>query len=191
MLQKLARFILKTCGWEAVGEVPPLDKAVFVAAPHTSNWDGIWLLVYKVALRVDIRFLAKHTLFWWPLGTLLKALGAMPIDRSVAHDTVNQLIETFATEDHLFLALAPEGTRRWKPYWKTGFYQIAKSANVPIVLAFIDYKNKRLGVGITLPEGQTLAQDLNSIREFYAPFTAAVPKRRGPITFPPEWEFHE
>ena len=191
MLQKLARFILKTCGWEAVGEVPPLDKAVFVAAPHTSNWDGIWLLVYKVALRVDIRFLAKHTLFWWPLGTLLNALGAMSIDRSVAHDTVNQLIETFATEDHLFLALAPEGTRRWKPYWKTGFYQIAKSANVPIVLAFIDYKNKKLGVGITLPEGQTLEQDLKSIREFYAPFTAAVPKRRGPIAFPPEWEFHE
>jgi len=91
----------------------------------------------------------------------------------------------------LFLALAPEGTRRWQPYWKTGFYQIAKSANVPIVLAFIDYKNKKLGVGITLPDGGTMEQDLELIREFYAPFTAAVPERRSPIEFPPEWEFRE
>jgi len=168
-----------------------LDKAVFVAAPHTSNWDGIWLLVYKVALKVDVRFLAKHTLFWWPLGSILRALGAMPIDRSGAHDTVKHLIETFATQDRLFLALAPEGTRSWKPYWKTGFYQIAKSANVPIVLAFIDYKNKKLGVGITLPDGQTMDQDLRMIREFYAPFTAARPEREGPIAFPPEWDFHK
>jgi 1-acyl-sn-glycerol-3-phosphate acyltransferase len=191
MLQRIARSILRICGWETVGEVPALDKVVFVAAPHTSNWDGVWLLVYKVAVNVDIRFLAKHTLFWWPLGTLLRALGAMPLDRSGAHDTVQHLIDTFATQDRLFLALAPEGTRSWKPYWKTGFYQIAKSANVPIVLAFIDYKNKKLGVGITLPDGQTMDQDLQMIRKFYAPFTAARPECRGPIVFPPEWKFHE
>jgi len=176
---------------ETVGEVPAPGKAVFVAAPHTSNWDGIWLLVYKDALRVDVRFLAKHTLFWWPLGTLLRALGAMPIDRSVARNTVQQLVDTFAAEDHLFLALAPDGTRRWQPYWKTGFYQIVKSANVPIVLVFIDYKNKKLGVGITLPKGGTMEQDMALIREFYAPFTAAVLKRKGPIEFPPEREFHK
>ena len=191
MLQRIARLILRIWGWEAVGEVPALDKAVFVAAPHTSNWDGIWLLVYKVALKIEIRFLAKHTLFWWPLGNILSALGAMPIDRCAAHDTVQQLVDIFATEDHLFLALAPEGTRRWKPYWKTGFYQIAKSAKVPIVLAFIDYKYKRLGVGITLPRGQTMQQDLAMIRDFYAPFTARKPERRGPVAFPPEWSFHE
>ena len=191
MLQKIARLILKMCGWETVGELPALDKAVFVAAPHTSNWDGIWLLVYKVALKVDIRFLAKHTLFWWPLGTLLRALGAMPIDRSVANDTVQQLTDSFAAEDHLFLALAPEGTRHWKPYWKTGFYQIAKSANVPIVLAFIDYKDRKLGVGITLPDDQTMQQDLAMIRDFYAPFTAYTPGRRGPVEFPPDWSIHD
>jgi 1-acyl-sn-glycerol-3-phosphate acyltransferase len=191
MLQRIARLILRLCGWEAVGDVPALDKAVFVAAPHTSNWDGVWMLVYKVAIKVDVRFLAKHTLFWWPLGNVLSALGAMPINRSAAQDTVNELVETFAAKDQLFLALAPEGTRRWQPYWKTGFYQIAKSANVPVVLAFIDYKNKKLGVGITLPDGQTMEQDLAMIRDFYAQFTARNPERRGPVAFPPEWSFHE
>lgn len=191
MLQKIARLILKICGWETVGKIPTIAKAVFVAAPHTSNWDGIWMLVYKVALKVDIRFLAKHTLFWWPLGSVLRALGAMPLDRSVAQDTVQQLVETFATEDRLFLALAPEGTRRWTAYWKTGFYQIARSANVPIVLTFIDYKNRQLGVGITLPEGQTMEQDIAMIRDFYAPFTARVPEQRGPVAFPPDWSMDE
>jgi 1-acyl-sn-glycerol-3-phosphate acyltransferase len=191
MLQRIARLILRLCGWEAVGDVPALDKAVFVAAPHTSNWDGVWMLVYKVAINVDVRFLAKHTLFWWPLGNVLSALGAMPINRSATQDTVNQLVEKFAANDQLFLALAPEGTRRWQPYWKTGFYQIAKSANVPVVLAFIDYKKKKLGVGITLPDGQTMEQDLATIRDFYAQFTACNPERRGPVAFPPEWTFHE
>lgn len=191
MLQKIAQLILKICGWETVGEVPALDKAVFIAAPHTSNWDGIWMLVYKVAIKVDVRFLAKHTLFWWPLSKILRALGAMPIDRSVAHDTVQQLVDTFTSEERLFLALAPEGTRRWKPYWKTGFYQIAKSARVPIVLAFIDYKDRKMGVGITLPDGQTMEQDLEMIREFYAPITACKPERIGPIEFPPDWRMDE
>ena len=84
MLRWLAKWILKLGGWKALGEIPELDKAVFIAAPHTSNWDGFWLLVYKLAVAVEIRFLAKHTLFWWPLGPILASMGAMPIDRSDA-----------------------------------------------------------------------------------------------------------
>lgn len=191
MLQSIARFILNICGWNAVGEIPQIHKAVFVAAPHTSNWDGLWLLIFKVAMQADVRFLAKHTLFWWPLGPVLRALGAIPLVRSAAQDTVSQMVDAFAAEPQLFLALAPEGTRRWKPYWKTGFYQIAKAANVPIVLAFIDYKKKNIGVGITLPIGQSMEQDLEMIRQFYEPFTALKPERRGPVAFPPGWNCHD
>jgi 1-acyl-sn-glycerol-3-phosphate acyltransferase len=71
-------------------------------------------------------------------------------------------------------------------FWKTGFYRIAKAANVPIVLAFIDYRKKRMGIGITLPDNQTLDQDLQTIREFYAPFSGRIPERQGPIEFPPD-----
>jgi 1-acyl-sn-glycerol-3-phosphate acyltransferase len=184
MLQKLALLITRASGWELVGEVPALDKAVFIAAPHTSNWDGFWLLLAKCAFNLDVRFLAKHTLFWWPLGSLLRAFGAMPIDRSVASSTVDILVRKFAAEDQLFLAMAPEGTRRWRPHWKTGFYQIAKAAEVPIVLAFIDYSKRRMGIGITLTEFLGVDQDLQRMRDFYAPFVGRIPDNMSPVAFP-------
>lgn len=185
MLQRLALFILRVSGWTLVGEVPDLRKAVFIAAPHTSNWDGFWLLIGKCGLRIDVRFLAKHTLFWWPLGSLLRAFGAMPIDRSKAASTVDMVVDKFAASDRFFFALAPEGTRKWTPYWKTGFYQVAKAADVPIVLTFIDYRKKRMGIGITLDKNQSLGEDLQAIREFYQPFVGRKPHRASPIEFPP------
>lgn len=186
MWRGIARLILRIGGWTIAGELPAYEKAVFVAAPHTSNWDGFWLLVYKVALDIEVHFLAKHTLFWWPLGSVLRAMGAIPVDRAVSASTVQQVVDAFAERDRFWFALSPEGTRKWQPYWKTGFYRIAKTANVPIVLAFIDYRKKRMGIGITLPENRTLEEDLETIREFYASFRGRVPERQGPIEFPPD-----
>lgn len=168
-----------------VGEIPDIKKAVFIAAPHTSNWDGFWMIVFKFAIDVKIRFLGKHTLFWWPLGPILSAMGCMPVDRTKATDIVEQLIDAFEREDHLFLALAPEGTRKKMPHWKSGFYRIAKTAEVPMVFVFIDYHDKRLGIGPTLPVGQTYEQDLLMIREFYSPLRGRHPELQGPIEFSP------
>ena len=186
ILQPVARLILKLSGWTTTGHVPDFDKVVFIAASHTSNLDGFWLLVYKIALDVKLRFLAKHTLFWWPLGSLLRWFGAMPIDRRNTASTVQQLIAAFETEQRMLLALAPEGTRKWKPYWKTGFYQIAKEAQVPIVLAYIDYPRKKMGIGITLYASTDRDKDLAIIRNFYEPFVPRHPDLKGPIIFPPD-----
>jgi len=185
MFVTLARTLLRLSRWKTIGEVPALKKAVFIAAPHTSNWDGFWLIIFKVAFDVRIRFLAKHTLFWWPLGWFLRALGAIPVNSSHPTATVRQLVDAFASEDHLFLALAPEGTRRWRPYWKTGFFQIAAAANVPIVLAFIDYGSKTMGIGHQIDTADGIEVNLQKIRKFYAPFKACHPGRMGPIEFPP------
>jgi 1-acyl-sn-glycerol-3-phosphate acyltransferase len=185
ILQPIARLILKLCGWTTTGEVPDLDKAVFIAASHTSNWDGFWLIIFKVAMNVDLRFLAKHTLFWWPLSSLLRSFGAMPIDRSHTASTVQQLITVFNEEERMLLALAPEGTRKWKPYWKTGFYQIAKEAQVPIVLAYIDYPRRTMGIGITLHPSDDSEKDLAIIRDFYKDFVPRHPELKSPIEFPP------
>jgi 1-acyl-sn-glycerol-3-phosphate acyltransferase len=185
MLQKLARKILDVFRWKTTGVIPPIEKAVFIAAFLTSNWDGFWLIVYKFALNVRVTFLAKHTLFWWPLGPLLRKLGAIPVDRAYTHSTVQQLVDAFDTEDHLYLALAPEGTRKWQPYWKTGFYQIARKAKVPVVLAYIDYRKKEMGIGITVEPGDP-AKDLQLIRDFYRNVTPRHAKNQGPIAFPPD-----
>ncbi len=184
-LKKIASIIVGISGWEIAGEIPPLDKAIYIAAPHTSNWDGFWMIVAKTALGLEAHFLAKHTLFWWPLGALLTRFGAMPIDRSRGAGVVQQLIDIFNASDRLFLALAPEGTRKWTPHWKTGFYRIALEANVPIVLAFIDYKNKRMGIGETFRPSGDVEKDLKFLRDFYRPYMPRRPRNKGPIAFPP------
>lgn len=186
MWQKIARLILRIGGWTIVGELPTLKKAVFIAAPHTSNWDGFWLIAYKLALDIEVHFLAKHTLFWWPLGRILTKMGAMPVDRAISAATVQQVVDALDAHERFWFALAPEGTRKWQPSWKTGFYRIARAAKVPIVLAFIDYRKRQMGIGITLPRDRTLEEDLVAIREFYAPFSGRIPERQGPIDFPPD-----
>lgn len=185
ILKNLAKAIIRVSGWEIVGEVPSLEKAVYIAAPHTSNWDGFWLLVAKTVLGLEARFLAKHTLFWWPLSVILNWFGAIPVDRSRDAGVVQQLIDMFGVTDRLNLALAPEGTRKWTQYWKTGFYHVAIEANVPIVLTFIDYKNKRMGIGETFKPSGEQDRDLAHLRKFYAPYVPRHPRNKGPIAFPP------
>ena len=185
MLQRFARWLLRVNGWNPIETLPDIRKAVFIAVSHTSNWDGVWLIIYKIALNVQVSFLAKHTLFWWPLGPFLRRMGAIPVDRRQAASTVTQLVDEFAKQDRLWLALAPEGTRNWKPYWKTGFYQIARAASVPVYLAFIDYKSRRMGVGSMLIPSGDIEKDLEVIREFYRPIVPRHPELQGPIAFPP------
>ena len=95
MLQAIAKFLLRLGGWTAVGGELDVPKAVIIAAPHTSNWDGVWALIYKVAVRLDVRWFAKESLFWFPLGALLRALGGIPLDRSRAGSAVDQAVGMF------------------------------------------------------------------------------------------------
>ena len=112
MLRSFARWMLRVGGWTTVGGVPEVPKAVFIAAPHTSNWDGLWALVYKVAFDIDVKFFAKHSLFWFPLGNILRALGGIDLDRGKAGTAVDEAIRMFETEEQFYFGLAPEGTRK-------------------------------------------------------------------------------
>lgn len=181
MWRRLAHSILALGGWTLVGEIPAERKAVLIAAPHTSNWDGFWLIVCKVAMGIRLRFFAKHTLFWWPLGPLLKRLGAIPIERSRSGANVEKLVAIFNAHDDLYLALAPEGTRNWRPYWRSGFYRIAEAAQVPIIMAFIDYKTRRAGIGPRVDTTAGIDATMAQIRAFYETCTAARPENMGPI----------
>ena len=131
MLRRFAKWLLKAGGWTTVGGIPEEPKAVFIAAPHTSNWDGLWALAYKVAFDIDVHFFAKHSLFWFPLGNILRALGGIDLDRGKAGTAVDEAIRLFKNKEQLYFGLAPEGTRKKTAGWKTGFYRIAMGAGVP------------------------------------------------------------
>jgi len=184
MLQAIAKAILKIGGWEIVGSKPLVPKAVVVAAPHTSNWDGFWGLVCRVALDVELHFFAKQSLFWFPLDVLLRSLGGIPLDRKRAGSAVDQAIEMFRNSESFYFGLAPEGTRSRVDHWKSGFYRIAEGADVPVVLGFLDYGKRQIGIGPTLKLSGDPQKDLEFFREFYKDVKGRRPEMAGPITFP-------
>lgn len=167
---RLCTWILRRCGWRLVGEIPNVPKLVLIAAPHSSNWDGVWGMLFKVALRVDMRFIGKREVFFWPLGALLRSLGGIPIDRRGAHDMVEQMRMQFATHDRLWLGIAPEGTRRKVTKWRSGFWHIARAAHVPILPIYFHYPDKTIGFLPLITPNEDLAADMARIRALYLPY---------------------
>lgn len=171
LLRVASRVYLKISGWELVIEAPVARRSVVIAAPHTSNWDMPMGLAIVFACRLKVYFLAKHTLFTPPFGIFVRWLGGIPVDRSKAHNLVEQAIELFSEHEELVLVIPPEGTRKRVRNWKSGFYHIAYVAQVPISFGFIDYKRKVAGFGGTfIPTGNYDA-DLVEIQAFYAGIT--------------------
>lgn len=181
MLRSLGKLILKAGGWTAVGGIPDDPKAVIIAAPHTSNWDGLLALAYKVVIGLDVRFFAKHSVFWFPLGNLLRFLGGIELDRKRAGPAVDQAIAMFEEKDTFYFGLAPEGTRKLTSGWKTGFYRIALGAGVPVYMGFIDFGNKRIGIGPKVELSGDPEADLEIFRDFYDGIEGRWPEKSSPI----------
>jgi 1-acyl-sn-glycerol-3-phosphate acyltransferase len=179
--QRLAKFCLWTVGWEVAGEFPPVQKFVLIAAPHTSNWDLALMLLISTVMGFRVSWIGKNTLFYWPQGMLLRALGGVSVDRSKSHDVVKLMAEEFRKRDSFILAVPPEGTRSASPYWKSGFYFIAKGAGVPICLGFLDYGRKRGGLGPLVMPSDDIRADMDTMRAFYADKTGRYPAGKGPV----------
>lgn len=175
----LGRAALALTGWQVRGEVPAqTPRAVVIAAPHTSNWDLPLMLAGSWVLRFRVHWLGKASLFRGPLlGGLMRAIGGIPVDRSAAHGLVEQVAQRLRAADRLYIAVPPSGTRGSVSHWKSGFYHIARSANVPIILGFIDYERKVCGLGpAILPTGDVTA-DMDRIRAFYAGIVPLYPEQ--------------
>lgn len=158
---------LGLAGWKVQGDWPGLDKAVLVAAPHTSNWDGINMLATAGFYRVKLRWMGKKSLTQGPFGWFIKAMGCVPIDRSASHDVVKAMSEVFAREQFMVLAIPPEGTRSATREWKSGFYHIAVGANVPIILSVLDYATKTARLAAVITPSGDYETDLMVIRAHY------------------------
>jgi 1-acyl-sn-glycerol-3-phosphate acyltransferase len=166
---------LKASGWQVEGEMPDLPKFVIVAAPHRTNWDLPYTLAAGLHYGLRIRWMGKDSLFKWPYNGFMRWLGGIPVDRSKRNNAVAQVVEMFDASPELIVVIPPEGTRSEVARWKSGFYHIAHGAKVPLVLGFIDYRRKRVGVaGIFHPTGDYDA-DLARIQAVYAPMTDPVP----------------
>lgn len=159
---------LKLTGWRMQGDWPAIDKMVLVAAPHTSNWDGLNMLAAAGYYRIRLRWMGKKSLTRGPFGWLIRALGCVPIDRSASNDVVKAMAEAFAATDTMVLAIPPEGTRSRVKEWKSGFYHIAVAANVPIVLSVLDYKRKTMSIAAVVHPSGDYEADLPIIRAHYA-----------------------
>lgn len=173
--QWMGRTYLAMTAWGFRGALPDLPKFVIIVAPHTSNWDFMVGMGTVFALGLRVSFLVKHTMFWEPMGTYLRWLGAVPIDRRAAHGSVGEAIEAFHTREKFVLAITPEGTRRRVARWKTGFYHIALGANVPIVPVGFDYGRKQVRIGLPLLPTGNLEGDVAQLRAFFDDVTGKYP----------------
>ena len=181
MKTRLAKWFLELTGWTPEGEVPAARSYVLIAAPHTTNWDLLFFLAHAWAFGVRVSWMGKHTLFRGPMGPVMRWLGGIPVRRDRAGGLVGQLSASFASQPDLVLTVPPEGTRGYVAHWKSGFYQIARAARVPIVMGYLDYSRKRGGLGPALIPTDDLCGDMDEIRAFYADKRGLHPERIGEV----------
>ena len=177
VLRGLSIVFLKLAGWKVEGSLPSnAKKSVLIAAPHTSNWDLPYTLMVAFVLRLNPYWMGKESLFKPPFRGIMMWLGGIPVRRESSNNLVGASAEAIQRADgSLQLIVPPEGTRSKARYWKTGFYYIAVGAQVPIVMAYMDYARKVSGLGpVFIPTGDIEA-DMVDIKAFYAPFKGKNP----------------
>lgn len=179
----LARLILKMGGWKDTIGAPPKDikKAVIIAAPHTSNWDFVYMICFAKVFGLKLNWMGKHTLFSPPLGWLMRLLGGVPIDRRKPGGMVAQMAEQFQNREVFMLAIPPEGTRKYVDKWKSGFYVIAKEANVPILPSVLDFGTREGGFAPPLYPSDDVKADMDVLREVYKGRVGLYPEKTGKV----------
>jgi 1-acyl-sn-glycerol-3-phosphate acyltransferase len=177
LLYWVARLFFTLSPWrfQSQGSIPL--KVVAIGAPHTSNWDFLFMLMIAWLNKRQPHWIGKHTLFKPPFGFVMKMLGGIPVDRSARQNTVQQILKAMEKEKEFFLVVTPEGTRKPVSFWKSGFYHIAREGGLPIILGYADYKTKVCGLGPVLHPNGNMAGDFKSIQSFYTPIAAKYPEK--------------
>jgi 1-acyl-sn-glycerol-3-phosphate acyltransferase len=168
LLRRAALGVLRLVGWRSVMVWPPEPRGVIIVYPHTSNWDFILGMLFKIGYGLPANWIGKTEMFPWPFTGLLKWLGGIPVDRKRVTGFLDALLEEFRRRDWIWVAIAPEGTRSHADHIKSGFYQLAVAADVPVALGYIDYGSRTVGIDTYLRMSGDREADLAKIRDFYA-----------------------
>ncbi len=161
------RVVLRLCGWRFEGCNPGVNKCVILGVPHTSNWDLFFMFFGSLAMELPGVFIMKASVFWWPLGVFWRWCGGIPVNRRAAGTFVEKMIDVFEESDFLYLVITPEGTRKKVEHWKLGFYWIAEGAGASILPAYINYKEKKVGVGPLVYTQDGIEAAFEQLRAFY------------------------
>lgn len=177
----LSRWIyFKLLGWKVVGNTSmskdTIKKAVLIAAPHTSWWDFVLALMLRQVVGIKANFVGKKELFVWPFGYYFRSIGGAALDRTPGQNKVEAIAALFKKRSEFRLALSPEGTRKKVTEWKTGFYYIAKTANVPIIMFTLDFGNKQNRISEPFYPTDDFEADLKFIKDFFAGVKGKVPE---------------
>ena len=173
--------VLQLFGWRVRFRPLPGPRGIVVVYPHTSNWDFLIGLFAKWALDLPFRWLAKDSLFRGPLGKVMRYLGGEPVDRSTTSGTIERQAQRMLAADWYWLAITPEATRSYRPNWRSGFYHLALAAQVPLLLVYIDYPSKVLGVVDHLYLTGDRDADMAAIAAVYAGHQGLHPEDAAPI----------
>ena len=179
-MRLLSWLVLKLGGWKVVNVAPATGSYLIIAAPHTSNWDFPLGIAIAFHLRLKVYFIAKHTLFNGFAGPIMRWLGGVPLNRGASKNFVDASVEIYANSENLIFAIAPEGTRSSVGRWKTGFYHMAKGANVPLALAYFDFSKRIGGIGKMLNTTENIDEDMQAIANFYEPVMGKYPNNFNP-----------
>ena len=182
----LARALMRLAGWRVAFDGLPARQGVVIVYPHTSNWDFVIGVFAKWAMGIPVAFWGKHTLFALPLfGRWMHWIGGVPVDRHNPRGAVASMVERMAdarrSDAFLWLALSPEGTRSYRDSWRSGFYQVALQADVPLGLAYFDYRERCIGLDSFITLSGDIERDMAAIAARLAHRCGCRPELAAPV----------
>jgi 1-acyl-sn-glycerol-3-phosphate acyltransferase len=166
-MQQICKLLLKLLGWKSYGEAVQEPKCIIIGVPHTSSWDFIISWIFYTSKGGKAKILIKKEFFFWPVGYFLRKMGGVPIDRSKGANVIRQTIQLFNENQHVHLAITPEGTRKRTKNWKAGFYTIAQNTGASVYLSSFDWGKKEITIWKKFELTNDHKEDIKRMKDFY------------------------
>ena len=174
-MKNFSKYILtKILGWKVNFEMPDIKKSIIIFAPHTSYCDGLYGKLFFMQSGINYKFLSKKEFFRFPLKYFFMLYGSIPVSKN--KEFINEVVDIFKQNETLHIILSPEGQLARTDHWKKGFYYMAKNANVPIIVGYIDYKKKEIGLKGVITEVKDLKKIMPVINNMYKGVSAKYPE---------------